>query len=1644
MFLPAEVIPPVRSAMETRRTDRIHGIPIPLPAGISAVRIALLLGLLIGRRVDAALPGEVVAWGSSSEGQTRVPVGARSNVVAVAAGFSHTVALRSDGGVVAWGGNGSGQTDVPATAKTGIIAVAAGSDHTLALTTNGAVVAWGDSSSLQTEVPLPAQNGVVRIAAGAFHSLALSGDGSIIAWGDNSFGQRVVPSTVQTRVIAIAAGYGHTVALKDGGEVVAWGDNRRGQTNVPAGARTGVTAIAAGTGHNVALKDDGTVIAWGDDREGQSTVPAKARAGVVAVAAGGSHSMALRADGSVVVWGSNISGQRTAPSAASSGVAGIAAGWSHSVAVGGIPSPPVIRVQPSARSVAPGQMSGFTVIAEGFPVRYQWQRDGQDILGATGPVYHPGPAQAHLAGGYSVVVSNSSGSVTSAPPAMLSVAPVEPGAVVEWGDDLAGQTVVPAAAMAGVKAMAVGFGHRLALKNDGSVLAWGDDRLGQTDIPIGARTGVKAVAAGYGHSVALRTDGSVVAWGDKSYGQATVIRAARTDVVAIAAGTFHTVALKSDGSVIAWGAGAAATNEDPERGQSIVPVAALGGVMAIAAGDLHTLALRSDGSVLGWGWDEYGQCNVPDAAKSNVVAIAAGGFHSMALRTDGSVVAWGLDSLGRTTVPAGAMSGIVAIAAGRSHSVALKSDGSLVTWGSEINGERKAPASLPPAVAIAAGGYLTAALVAPGAIEDTPPTVGSVPDQTVQEDSGPLLLSFRVGDAETAPDALVVVATADDPALFPAAGIRLGGSGGQRTLALEPAAGRYGGTEVAIVVRDAAGLSVTNRFRVAVTSVNDAPTIDPIDDVLVPEDAPAQTILLSGITSGSAFEAQKLSVDAVSDNTAILPDPVVEYSSPGTTGRIILRPAPDANGTTTVTVTVKDYGGTASGGQDTFIRRFRVAVAPVDDPPTVVFAAPLDGSSFVEGTPIHLSAKASDIDDVVAKVEFFDGAVRIGEVLAPPFDLTWKGAAAGPHTITARAIDGVGASTVSMPVRITVLPAPDLPPVVALVAPVEGRSFLSGTTITLEAVASDAEGPVVSVEFFRDGGISMGKITQPPFRLIRSDLATGQHVLTAVATDGHGATTTSAPVRITVEPAPDLPPVVALVAPSDGQGFLSRTTITLEAVASDAEGPVVSVEFFRDAGISMGKITQPPFRLVRSDLAAGQHVLTAVATDGRGATTTSAPVRIEVFGESSDVAIVRASDDPEIGRIAAYLAEMEFPGSEGGLTSRVFAREEMDFTVLERHRLLVWDDPSPTGSVTAAEVDLLRRLRSAGIPIYLLGPGLAAAADALRKDLQERWRDLVHVRPADGSTAGGDLVPVGGGGPSPILDGSSGLVGALRIQTAVPNVVAVPDGEVTARLGLSDVLVAYPSPSAADTGQTRVFTQIVPLVAGGDAASVAARRTLFKNTVCWLIGCSRCAVVSLRVLEEASGFDPAVPRTGEILKWTPVLAETAECAATGVRVQIRLADGLGFIGASTPLGEVSEEGGVVTFRLGRLEVARPLAVELLLRPSSPGPKTNHFEFRANGLDVHGTIAFTDEVVFDVAGDARPALNIEPGAQDQVLLRFVGRSGTTYVLERSSDPAGVGAPTWTAVQEFLFTPPSSPISAPLSAEPGPVFYRVRER
>jgi fibronectin type 3 domain-containing protein len=75
---------------------------------------------------------------------------------------------------------------------------------------------------------------------------------------------------------------------------------------------------------------------------------------------------------------------------------------------------PSITTQPASQTVNAGQSVTFSVVATGTaPLSYQWQKNGSNISGATSSSFTISPAQTSDAGNYTVVVSNSAGSVTS-------------------------------------------------------------------------------------------------------------------------------------------------------------------------------------------------------------------------------------------------------------------------------------------------------------------------------------------------------------------------------------------------------------------------------------------------------------------------------------------------------------------------------------------------------------------------------------------------------------------------------------------------------------------------------------------------------------------------------------------------------------------------------------------------------------------------------------------------------------------------------------------------------------------------------------------------------------------------------------------------------------------------------------------------------------------------------------------------------------------------------------------------------------------------------------------------------------------------------------------------------------------------------
>lgn len=131
--------------------------------------------------------------------------------VAVAAGPSHSLALRSNGSIAAWGLNDYGQCNVPSPNRD-FIAVAGGWWHSLGLKSNGTIVAWGNNTYHQRDVPSP-NSGFIAIAAGTYHSAGLKSDGTIVCWGDTTYGECTILSP-NSNYMAIAALGGRTLALR--------------------------------------------------------------------------------------------------------------------------------------------------------------------------------------------------------------------------------------------------------------------------------------------------------------------------------------------------------------------------------------------------------------------------------------------------------------------------------------------------------------------------------------------------------------------------------------------------------------------------------------------------------------------------------------------------------------------------------------------------------------------------------------------------------------------------------------------------------------------------------------------------------------------------------------------------------------------------------------------------------------------------------------------------------------------------------------------------------------------------------------------------------------------------------------------------------------------------------------------------------------------------------------------------------------------------------------------------------------------------------------------------------------------------------------------------------------------------------------
>ena len=390
----------------------------------------------------------VVDW-SDYNSATDIPSGT-TNIVAVAAGDAHAIALRADGTVVCWGSNTSGQTDIPPDA-TNIVCIAAGSTHSLAVRRDGVVKQWGQIIFTGISNAPPDATNIVSVAPGpgAQHALALRADGTVREWGHVLYASWVNPSATNdpppdaTNVVSLAAGAFHSLAVRGDGTLVAWGDNSGGQLNIPASA-SNVVAVSCGWYHSLALRADGRLVGWGGacgPGDCPRTVPTTAT-NIVSFACGGySPDLAVRADGKLV----QLIG--LAPSWATN-FAAVASGSSTAyglVAAG----PPKVTSPLANRSVVAGKTAYFYATAVGaWPLRYQWQLNGTNLPGATNVILAVTNALPAKAGVYSVLVSNAVGSASSQG-ATLTVLPTQAQIVATSITSSNGQFVLKATSPAG-------------------------------------------------------------------------------------------------------------------------------------------------------------------------------------------------------------------------------------------------------------------------------------------------------------------------------------------------------------------------------------------------------------------------------------------------------------------------------------------------------------------------------------------------------------------------------------------------------------------------------------------------------------------------------------------------------------------------------------------------------------------------------------------------------------------------------------------------------------------------------------------------------------------------------------------------------------------------------------------------------------------------------------------------------------------------------------------------------------------------------------------------------------------------------------------------------------------------------------------
>jgi Glycosyl hydrolase family 48/Cellulose binding domain/Bacterial Ig domain len=112
-------------------------------------------------------------------------------------------------------------------------------------------------------------------------------------------------------------------------------------------------------------------------------------------------------------------------------------------------------------------------------------------------------------------------------------------------------------------------------------------------------------------------------------------------------------------------------------------------------------------------------------------------------------------------------------------------------------------------------------------------------------------------------------------------------------------------------------------------------------------------------------------------------------------------------------------------------------------------------------------------------------------------------------------------------------------------------------------------------------------------------------------------------------------PIVAITNPAAGATFTAPATVGLTAMAAAADGATITSVAYFDGTTQIGSATASPFSVSWQNVAAGDHNITAVATDSFGTTGTSPPIGIHVTAAPS-VLVTAPTLSIQVGGTATF------------------------------------------------------------------------------------------------------------------------------------------------------------------------------------------------------------------------------------------------------------------------------------------------------------------------------------------------------------------------------------------------------------------------